>query len=225
MGKKYFTFTFDDGFIRGAKKIDKLLSPYKATFYITTGWVKPNDLPVLDAYNTGADHGTIDEWKELSANGHDIGSHSHSHKRPSELDADELQEDYQLALDFIKKIHDRPYSLSFPYNFIPEVADGYDSIRLGEGDKIFNDLAAVNLKKVTSWSPWLHPNTEEKEQKLFRQISEVPDDSWIVINLHSVDGEGWQPWSSARLERLKDFIVKAGFEIKTMAEMTELLRK
>ena len=55
--KRFLSFTFDDGFINGAKKIDRILNPYKGTFYIVTGWVHPDNVP-FDLSHEGADRGS-----------------------------------------------------------------------------------------------------------------------------------------------------------------------
>ena len=227
MENRYISFTFDDGFIKGAKKIDKILHPYKATFYITTGWVKPNNTPILDAYNHGIDHGTIDDWKELSRKGHDIGSHSVTHKSLKYLNItkEELEKEYKEALNFIKSIHNGPYSLAFPHNYNMDLNVKHDSIRVGHGRIIYNKLEKINLQKIICWSPWINPITEENEQKIYKKILKVPANSWIVLSLHSIDGEGWQPWSSESLRRLKDFVIKVNYKIKTMAEMTSILKE
>lgn len=220
--ERYLTFTFDDGYILGARKIDKILHPYKATFYLVTGWVRPNNLAIRDEYNIGADHGNVEDWKELVKKGHDIGSHSVSHTRPDDFsgDAEALKKEFAESLEFIKKIHPGPYSLSFPYNRAMEIDALYDSVRLGYAGCIYNRLESVDLHRITSWSPW--PGSMW-EKRIFWKIGRLPGRSWLVLNLHSVDGEGWHPWTSASLQKLKDYVLARGFEIKTMAEMTRIL--
>ncbi len=220
--ERYLTFTFDDGYILGAKKIDRILHPFKATFYLVTGWVRPNNLTVKDEYNQGSDHGSLEDWKDLAKAGHDIGSHSVSHTRPEDFrgDAEILKKEYDESLEFIKKIQPGPYSLSFPHNARIPISAPYDSIRLGYNGRIYNELKGIDLKQVASWSPW-HGSIWEKI--IFWKIGRIPSRSWLVLNLHSVDGEGWHPWESAGLKRLKDYVLDKGFKIKTMSEMTRML--
>jgi hypothetical protein len=54
---KYLTFSFDDGFIESARVVDRILGKDKATFFLTTGWVLPNTVPILDPLNVGATTG------------------------------------------------------------------------------------------------------------------------------------------------------------------------
>jgi len=46
---KVLTFTFDDGLIESAHAVDRILGEDKATFFLTTGWVLPNTVPIEDA--------------------------------------------------------------------------------------------------------------------------------------------------------------------------------
>src|SRR5581483_8030235 len=104
---KVLSLTFDDGLLATAKKVDLL--PYKATFYIVTGWVRPNMVPILDAWNQDRDHGGLDDWIALSKKGHDVQSHTVSHrtccwyKTASRAD---IEYEYNESLNFIKLIHD-----------------------------------------------------------------------------------------------------------------------
>ncbi|PIN93322.1 hypothetical protein COU54_03505, partial [Candidatus Pacearchaeota archaeon CG10_big_fil_rev_8_21_14_0_10_31_24] len=107
---RYVSFTFDDGFIAGAQKVAKIIHPHKATFYLVTGWVKPNSIEIKDEYNIDADHGDIKQWQKLAQLGHEIGSHTVSHPIPQEADLDE----YIQSLDYLKHFHSGPYSLAMP---------------------------------------------------------------------------------------------------------------
>lgn len=226
LGKKpqrYITLTFDDGFINGARKIDKILHPHHVTFYIVTGWVE-GSVPVTDKYNAGADHGTLEDWKDLAIKGHDIGSHTVSHTNADNagVSIEALDKECHDSLQYIKAIHGAPYSLAFPHNKPYPITAPYDSIRLGyDGGVIYNHLESVDLKKIKSWSPWPESLWEKR---IFWKIGRMPVGSWLVLGLHSLDGEGWHPWSSKSLARLKDFALRKGFQIRSMAEMTELIK-
>ena len=216
---RYLSFTFDDGFIDGAKKVDQILDPYKATFYIVTGWVKPNNVPVRDAFNRGADHGRIEDWTALSEKGHDIGSHTVSHA--SEKEPDSAYE-FEASLDFIKQIHGRPYNFSCPHHVeINLEMPYYDTVRIGSDKTIYNNLSDIIMHRLISWEPSGHPFFEKK---VFKTIAEIPDNSWMILSMHSLDGEGWNPFSGDALNRLKEYALKCGFHIKSVAQMIEIIR-
>jgi len=217
--KRYLSFTFDDGFIDGAKKVDKILYPYNATFYIVTGWVRPNNVPVDDDFNKGADHGSIEDWVTLSGKGHDIGSHTVSHAAEKEPDS---ECEYKKSLDFIKQIHDGPYNFSCPHHVeVKASMPYYDTVRIGRDKRIYNDFGEVNMHRLISWEPSGNP---VYERKAFKTIAEIPGNSWMILSMHSLDGEGWNPWGSDALNRLKDYALKCGYNIKSVAQMVEILR-
>ena len=219
---RYLTFTFDDGLLDGAKKIDKILDPHKATFYIVTGWLEPNAIPITDKSNVGCNHGTLEDWKNLSNRGHDIGSHSVSHTKPTDLTKiKSLQTEYELSLNVLKSIQTGPYSASFPYNQIYRITADYNTVRVGDTEPIYRLLNDVNVRKIIPWSPW------PESLPLWRikwKIGQVPSNSWVVLGLHSLDGEGWQPWKSKELKSLKNYLVRKGIKIKTMKQMYEIIK-
>jgi|SRR3989344_9320118 len=215
---RYLTFTFDDCLLDGAKKIDKILNPYKATFYIVTGWLGPNPLPITDESNINLNHGTLDDWKELSERGHDIGSHSVTHNTHNTHDAKE----FDASLEVIKEIHNGPYSAAFPHNKVLSITSPYHTIRVGYEKKLSNDLENVDLHNIISWGPW------PQSLNLFRikwKVNHVPSKNWLVFNLHSLDGEGWHPWTSRELASIKNYALRKGFQIKTMADMYKIIKE
>ena len=218
--ERYLSFTFDDGCINSAKKVDRILHPHKATFYIVTGWVRPDSVPVSDFSNIHTDHGHIDDWRKLASKGHDIASHTVSHVLPTNPDA---EREYNESLDYIKKIHKEPYNFAFPYDVKSlSKMTCYDSVRIGGEGMVYNDLESIDLYNIRSWSPIIQKISEKEIWKL---INKAPNNSWLVLEMHALDGEGLFPWPSDDLERLKDFIINCGFSIKTIGEMVNLIRK
>lgn len=217
---RYLTFTFDDGFIASARKIDKIIHPHKATFYLVTGWVKPNNLPINDNYNIGLDHGSIKDWQQLSAQGHDIGSHTHSHldyKHDANISEEKLQQEYWQSLEFIKQIHPAPYSLAYPHNVGIAPDSNYNSVRIGQKKHIYNELDKLDWLALKSYNPDIHC---QSSSAIYQKIAKVPDNSWLILNLHGLDSEGWHPWPSRDFQELCNYIVQQKFIIKSVAEMT-----
>lgn len=211
---RYASFTFDDALIDSAYKIDKLIYPYKATFYIVTGWLKPNPIKIEDIYNIGVDHGDIKQWQELSSLGHEIGSHTVSHVKVNSLN---MEKEYFDSLSFIKKFHKPPYSLAMPYCLKPITPLSYDSIRLGQGKKNYNSLKKINFSQLNSFDP-VENRLSVKEA--FKIIDHLPASAWLIFRAHGLDGEGYCPWQSEYLEAIYKFLLSEKFQIKTMAEMT-----
>jgi hypothetical protein len=214
---RYVSFTFDDGSITGAKKVAEILKPYKATFYIVTGWVLPNKQPVLDRFNKNVDHGSIKDWIELSVLGHDIGSHTATHVKGNDLN---IEKECHISLDFLRHIHLGPYSISSPHHSFIKT-DIYDSVRVGTYetiykkvvfDRIYNKLENINLKEIYS--------CDEQYSVLSQIINLINDDNiWLVLSYHSLDGEGFCPITSKELDQLKDLFLRSNYEIKSVKEM------
>jgi hypothetical protein len=211
---RYVSFTFDDGAINGARKVHEILSPYKATFYIITGWVKPNNSYVDDKFNVDVDHGSLDDWKYLSEIGHDIGSHTATHKKG---DYNRIEEECCESLEFLKKIHLGPYSISSPHHSFIKTSI-FDSVRVGTYQTIhkkngheFNKLSC-DLKEIYS--------CDENYQSLSSTVPQVSDDNiWFVMSYHSIDNEGFCPISSDDLRKSKTLFLDYGYQIKSVKEM------
>jgi peptidoglycan/xylan/chitin deacetylase (PgdA/CDA1 family) len=217
---RYLSFTFDDALISGAKKVDKILSPYKATFYLTTGWIKPNNKQIIEPGNIGLDHGSIEDWKELSKNGHELGAHTETHLLMTHAN---IYQECLNSLEFIKTISEPPYSFATTFFGYPShvMLNMFDSIRIGYRGKFYNNLSNIDFKSLFSWLPLADGRTIKDVNEALKII---PDNSWLILTMHSLDREGFQPISSEELKALKDFVIENKYEIKTVREMTLLFK-
>jgi hypothetical protein len=214
---KYVSFTFDDGAINGARKVSEILEPYKATFYIVTGWTKPNSVNVDDKFNRNVDHGSIQDWIELAKKGHDIGSHTVTHKKGDDL---EIEKECNESLDFLRRIHLGPYSISSPHHsFIKTTI--YDTVRVGTYqtihkkfvfDRLYNNLEGLDFKEIYSC---------DEPYSILKEIINLitVDNIWLVLSYHSVDGEGFCPITIEDLKSIKHLFLNNNYEIKSMKEM------
>lgn len=206
---RVLTFSFDDGFIESAHAVDRILGEDKATFFLTTGWVLPNAAPIEDPQNVGRDHGAIADWRALSRAGHDIGSHSVSHRVPEYLpeNAAAVRREYDESLQFIKQIHDGPYSVATPYHRAPPTTPRlhtlYQAVRLGPGPP--NNLDAIDFSAV---------HTIDQDDPLERQ----PDNTWAVYALHGLD-EGHRPVTPHHFAELVSRARELGWVIRSMKQM------
>lgn len=211
---KYVSFTFDDGAINGAIKAHNILYPYKATFYIVTGWVSPRSVDIDDKFNVDVDHGNLDDWKNLSDMGHDIGSHTVSHKKGDYV---EIEKECIESLEFLKRIHSGPYSISSPHHSFIRTSV-FDSVRVGTYKTIhkkngyeFNRLDC-DFREIYS--------CDENYQFLNSILPELKvDEIWFVLSYHSLDDEGFCPISSYDLKRTKTLFLNNNYQIKSIKEM------
>jgi len=217
---RYLSFTFDDCCIDSANKVDKILSNFKATFYIVTGWVNPKKVEIVDPPNINVNHGTFEEWKKLSDNGHDIGSHTVSHIKSTDLN---IIKECEESLEYIKRIHVGPYSFASPGYSVPvnHISHYFDTVRVGHNKlPIYNDLNNLNMGQLVSWSPVEKNYDLNSDSEI---LDSIPDSSWTILTLHALDGVGYEPISSENLEKLVQIVVQKGFVIKNVKEVTDAL--
>lgn len=216
---RYLSLTFDDGWIRGARKIHRLLRPDHATFYIVTGWIRNGGPPeVKDTFHYRPDHGCFRDWQKLSRLGHDIGSHTHAHIRPTE---ERKQVDYARSLAVLTRMHPGPYSLSFPWSHRGKVRAPFDSLRGGQdGPALWNDIRNPDLRQLVS----VTPESCDPDSVVCMLRNQVPRDAWVILSLHSLDGEGYYSWTSAAVSAVIAAARQAGYRLRSVAEMTRLAR-
>lgn len=162
----------------------------------------------------------------MSTKGHNIGSHTFTHPdtKYKKISEEKLEVECLESLKFIKQINQEHYSLAFPYNtgkITPSIKANYDSVRLGWGEPLYNSTKNLNLYQIKSWSPEdMNKNGANNVKKTIRNL---PENSWLVFNLHGLDGEGWQPWSSKSLKDLLNFIEEQSINIGNISEIINLI--
>ena len=190
------------------------------------GWISPNSEPIKDEWNIGFDHGSLEDWRSIAKNGHDIGSHTFTHPdtKYKGISREHLEQECSESLKFIKQIDQSHYSLAFPYNrgtLTSSIKKNYDSVRAGWGEPLHNSIEDTNLYHIKSWSP--EDMNENGSKKIKKTIGNLPDNSWLVFNLHGLDGEGWQPWSAESLKGLIGFIKDQSISIGSISEMADVI--
>lgn len=218
---RFLTFTFDDGFMAGARKAAELLSPDKGTFFVVSNWVLRKARHHV-AELADRDFGSPDAWRALAQHGHDIQAHSAAHVRYSQMTDAEQVVDAAESFDLVRAIHSGPYIFCCPYNVLPETFDfgaaGFSAagFRSTPSDKpvVFNRLDAVDLFRLHRWAV-----RETHLERLQSELESVPDQTWTILGLHSLDGEGFEPWSSEAFHKLVAVARAANFRIATTREM------
>ena len=221
---KYITFSFDDGYLNSCKKACEILHPYKATFYLTSGWIRPNQCEIIDELNKNIDHGSIEDWTNIYKEGHDIGAHTHTHILMTDPT---IHTECSKSLEFIKQIQaEPPYSFATTFfgNVSHAIINMFDSIRVGyKQNNFYNSLEKIDLKLMRSFCPLAEKRTMDSVRKI---IQDMPDGHWIILTLHGLDGEGFSPVSLIELKNIKEYALSCGFLIKTVKEVTtEIIAK
>lgn len=224
---RYISFRFDDGFITGARKAARLLSPDKASFFLITSLLSDHSALKDLEYLNGPDFGSIEEWSAFSRDGHDIQPHGHRHISFAVSSEADQANDLSLSLAIIKQIHSGPNVFCFPYNAVSPLelprfgidAAGFASVP-SDSPVQFNRLdETLDLFALKSWAV----RERHLETVVDQLANQTPAGSWTIVAFHSLDGEGYEPWSSDAFARLVKGVRDSGFQIRTIGGTVEQL--
>ncbi len=229
---KTVSITFDDGLYEGAQKAVSILSRHAlpATFYIVTGWVEPVRARIRDVANQGRGHGTWDFWRDVAAAGHEVGSHTVSHFKAGGPKA--ALQPWRVAgelarskADLKREIAQDDFTISMPWNAASPLSDflvkrHYSACRLGGGGVVYNQRENFNPFALASWAPGPGHSWEDH----LAAIDAIPEDGWLILGYHSLDGEGWEPITSEFFDRLCAHLACCGVEVLTVRQGAERWR-
>lgn len=221
---RYVSFRFDDGFLPGARKAAALLAPDHASFFIVKGLVEKTVDLTGRKYFSGQNFGNLEDWREMSDQGHDIQPHSVTHRKFSLLTRDEQATETKTSVTFIQQLHDGPYVFCHPNNHLTEhdfksyglSAAGFAS-RGSDQYIALNHVQALAPYRLKSWTVY-----EADFDQVVQQLrTQVPDNSWVILAFHSLDGEGWQPWTSEKFAGLVQEVRSLEYQIETIGAMVD----
>lgn len=225
------SFTIDDGFWESSQQMADILDQYnlKASFYLVTHWVKPMKTDEIgDGYNEDLDHGAWPLWKNFLKRGHEIGSHSCTHPALPTIDAkdalQEITESKQILIDELGL--EEPITFAYPYNqpspeVIKMVGGHYLSARIG--GKPFNEIASTDLQAINSWWPLSDTPLEEITAKIDEAKAKG---YWLVIGLHGMNEEGWNPITPEKFEAVCKYLASDNaIWVTTFKEMSQRLKE
>lgn len=115
------SYTFDDGLRDQYTHAVPMLNEFgfKGTFFVIPGRVAPSVAEAERRQNDKRAWGGITwaELREMSAQGHEIASHTWSHRALPKLAPEEVESELSKAFDAIKNHIDRPpLTIAFPFN-------------------------------------------------------------------------------------------------------------
>lgn len=116
--KKQVVLTFDDGRASCFEKVFPFLQSkgIKATFFITTDWTDGTNVPVSEEYSSFMSWKNI---KQLSDQGHLIGSHAISHKDLNFLSLEEVDAELSLSKKELENHLDKSVvCFAYPYGHL-----------------------------------------------------------------------------------------------------------
>lgn len=184
--------TADDGVYRHWVTLAPMLSErgLAGTFYVVTGWATDDSL--------------WDTWSDVAAQGHEVGSHSVSHRDLVTLDATELAAELQDSRATLQAevgtehgtTHAFPYSSADGTVVAAAEAAGYLAARTG-GNRLVEDddplFALPSVHPVTGWTA---------DDVLPYLDQAIGGERWMILGIHGVrvagdelpeTHEGWEP--------------------------------
>ena len=179
------SFTFDDGLDSGPSIIAPLFSSYnyRASFFVIVGNIRSEKAWSI--------------WRNLSAQGFEIGNHSLTHLNLLDVyDSAVLEEEINHSYEILKEnIGKAPFAFVHPFHASNPVVNSF----------IFKKHYATRLcpTNFSSWEAW--PGSID-EAYVKRQILEtIAERRWYVACAHGI-GDGWGPVTKQLLINLLDFL-------------------
>jgi peptidoglycan/xylan/chitin deacetylase (PgdA/CDA1 family) len=224
---RFLSITFDDGLKNSTDIAISILGRYgfSATFYIVTGWVEPKRIPITEPFNIGRSHGTWDYWRQVSAMGHEIGSHTHSHVNARGkrallfpwIVANEIARSHE---DLCREVPQSSHSIAMPWNAATCFSEflvrrRFASCRLGTSNPIYNDLPSLTHYRLESWAP----SREDGWADYVKAIDNIPKGGWLILQFHGIGDEGWDPITPECLNQLCGYIAKSHLRVGGVREI------
>lgn len=155
------------------------------------------------------------KWKEVTAEGHEIASHSYSHKHPRKLSqSDVLRETKTARENLSREFHCPVNTFAYPYSEFSaplkkDVAENYFAARAGWGPTYYllptrnpnwykmPAQVAYSKMPLSTYSKWI--DTAEKKN------------AWTIFMIHSLKGGkwGWQPLPQQTFTGILDKLQKS----------------
>lgn len=190
------SFTFDDGCRSHAEIAAPMLEEFgfRGTFYVIAGLTRESraDAPLHSHGEWAAV--SWEEWRALAKRGHEIGSHSWSHRGMLHMVNDEdLQRELIASRTRVRdECGTRALTFAFPYNLWNR-----KSLRLAR-----DNYMAVRSK----WTDYSVPGfTHESANR--HLLDAIERRGWLVPCLHGID-EGSQPFGRNQLRAHLQFVKK-----------------
>ena len=159
--KKMFSFTFDDGFLNWQNLIP-IFDSYGviATFYLNTIFLTDDGNDVF-LRNIGLDNEekiiNKNVLSDLANSNHEIGAHTHSHFKLSNLNFEDFKDEIQKNLDILRQFSENINSFAIPFGMrrylkneqIGYLENNFKTICYGEAGMLF-DQDHKNIQRY----PW-----------------------------------------------------------------------
>ena len=211
----YISLTFDDGFYSHYKNVFPLLKEkgINATFYIATNYVGKKD------------YMNIRHIKKLSRYGNEIGSHSKSHSRLTDLSETRIQEEILYSKEKLEKLlKEEINSFASPYGEANDITHKYishsykshRSVFEGMNSKNHLDIYNLKVKNIDSETTLEH----------FKQIIEEAraTKSWLILVYHDIsDDKSYYSVTNKSFESQINIVVDSNIKVLPISKVLNLI--
>lgn len=222
-GSRLLTLSWDDGFEKSFREVAAIHESFgvKANLNIISRACEPGHVPADDWHN--APTGDWNLWNELSARGHEIDPHSHTHLNHAQAPLPEALREIDLCLEAFgrnlrgfraeRSVYMMPYNASTP-EVEAHLLSRVRAIRTGGSG--FNPLPARDLRRLTTTAHGPGNCEEHLDACVGRWLGAPP--GWLIYNTHGLMSEGWGPVTPDYVRRLYERLLKTpGVAIVTPA--------
>jgi len=167
-------------------------------------------------------------WVRIAEKGHEIGSHTLSHPRLTELSEEEIERELSESKRIIgEHIGEDPLTFAYPYaQHDPRVRriakSHYISARAGGATVA--PPTPLDLYDVPSFVPATKTTLEEMNSWVDAALE---TGGWMVEMIHGIEGKGWQPIPRERFAAHFDYMAERKDElwVATYSEVVKYIRE
>lgn len=219
------SLTFDDGMDCHIRNVVPALDArgMKGTFFLCANPIQPETIEEL----------AIDEWFKVFAEGHELGSHSITHRKAASLSVGDAVYEAQRSKEILEELFAVPVtSFCYPYTDAPAHLRGAVTAvyrqarggRVARPNKYYRRGDGGNLFDVTCFH--VGPQTISEQAKWLSELWKSPEPLWLTLMFHGVgDERKWDNISTEQFEYLLDAILDiTGLQTVTFAEGAEWFR-
>lgn len=200
------TLSFDDGFKKSFYKIADIFEQFnlKACLNVVASGHLPDYVPP-DRWQS-VERGNFDDWNALKKRGHEIMPHSWKHKNLTQIPFEQAQKLIMKCLYYFEENLDGFKTSESVYNFAfnastPELEkftlSKVRAIRT-QGNSPINPIPTTHAPVSLGCSSFGPDNADKWVNE---QVTNFINSSggWLILNLHGLDDESWEPISSTYL--------------------------
>lgn len=212
------TLTYDDAVLNQIKYHVPLMEErgFRGTFFV---------------FANAISHGQSNNWEpwiRIAEKGHEIGSHTLSHPRLTELSDEEIERQLSESKRIIGE-HIGKVALTFAYPYgqhdprVRRIAKGHYISARGGGATVAPPTP-LDLYDVPSFVPVTKTTLEEMNSWVDAALE---TGGWMVEMIHGIEGKGWQPIPRERFAAHFDYMAERKDElwVATYAEVVKYIQE